>query len=261
MSLSPTHRPTDTDTDTDAPTQYLSIRLTCPHNDWQQIESIILEGIDHYVAYPHIGQSEGGNPHWHIFVPAKNPREGDRIRNRIKRLYGNGNAVFSLKFMSNGLLLGLQYGGREKTRPMVGLTMQRWVDLAPEWVPKSELVTTKALKERLGSPTLTLGNLVKQALKFTREHYPECSSLTNCLSRMCEPGGWMPSRDLVTNGIHMTYHQMYLEGLGKKKKIHNWMLPHELSEKKKEWADRPVYDTDAILVPDPCIIQSGSLTI
>lgn len=255
MSLSPTHRPTDTD-DT-PPTHYLSIRLTCPHDEWARIEQTILEGIDHYVAYPHIGKSEGGNPHWHIFIPAGAAREGDRIRNRIKREYGTGNAVFSIKYMSNGLLHGLQYGGREKTQPMVGRSMQRWVDQAPAWVEGGRPVV-KTPKEKLGSPVLTLSNVLKQALKFARARSLDCN-LTEILYLMVQDG-WVPSRDILTKGIPRPIHDEYLMCLGRKARApHQWMFLTDPTEEQLRWRERP--DTTPGIFHDPGIIQTGTLTI
>lgn len=243
MSLSPTHQPTNHQ----PPTDYISIRLTVPHDEWARIHRSILHDTDDYVAYPHSGKTNE-NPHWHIFIGASNLRDAERYRKRVKTEFGSGNAVFSLKFLHNGVLSAVQYGSREKTKPMVSGAGSEWVSSAPSWVSRSELVS-KPSKERLGDPTLTLSNLLRQSVKFAREHMPESRSLQNVLSRMVNQHNWVPSRELIRNGVPRDFHLMFIHRMQNTSQEYQWMRPHVPTEDQLRWRERP--DDTPLIVPDP----------
>jgi len=253
MSLSPTHQPTNQQ----PPTDYISIRLTTPHNEWARIHRSILHDTDHYVAYPHSGKTNE-NPHWHLFIGANNLRDAERYRKRVKTEFGTGNANFSLKFLHNGMLSAIQYGSREKTQPMVGGAGTQWVASAPAWVPRTELVS-KPSKERLGDPTLTLSNVVKQAVKYAREHLPKATNLQSVLSHMVNDSCWIPSRELLRNGVPREFHLMFTHRMLYSRQDYDWMLPHDPSPEKLRWLDVP--DRNPVCVADPGTIQSGLLSI
>lgn len=246
---SPTNQP--------PPTDYLSVRITLPHDVWYTIVSSILFDSDVYIAYPHVG-TVTQKPHWHILIPTISStatKDGERYRKRVKSAKLCGNESFSIKKQSNGILCGIQYCSREHTRPMVaGPDTQHWIDIAPSWVDRDQSVmATKPVKERLGSPTLTLSNVVKQCLKYSRQHpdrhHVETANMTEILHLMVQDG-WTPSRDILTKGIPRALHDEYLMCISRKPRApHLWMYPTDPTEDQLRWRERP--DITPMLVLDP----------
>jgi len=259
MSLSPTHQPTNRHQPTHVPTapsEYISVRLTVDHNEWPRIVSSVLYDTDGYIAYPHLGK-DLTNPHWHILIESGHPRDGERYRKRIKSSFGAGNSTFSLKRLTNGLLAGIQYCSREHTRPMVaGPHMQSWIDLAPAWTDKvSTQLATKPAKERLGDATLTLTNVVKQAVKYANRFDLDCN-LTNVLHRMAADG-WVPSRDIMCKGLPRAVHDEYDYRMSRRARApHLWMYPTDPTEDQLRWRERA--DTTPAIIPDPGLIPTSN---
>lgn len=250
MSLSPNHQ-----TNKQAPSEYLSIRLTTSHDEWPRILSSVLHDVYTYVAYPHTGKT-AENPHWHILIVPDHIRDGERLRHRIKSTFGGGNKSFSFKKLTNGLLAGIQYCSRESTRPMVaGPDMQHWIDLAPAWETDKSKLVSKPSKERLADPSLTLTNVVKQAVKYARQHSLTCN-LTEVLFRMASDD-WVPSRDLLKNGLPRPIHDEFAYRMTlRERKPHLWMYPTDPTEDQIRWRERP--DDRYVIVPPPPATTSNT---
>jgi hypothetical protein len=105
------------------------------------------------------------------------------------------------------------------------------------------------IKERLGDPVLTYSNLVKQAIKFRNEHMADCNSLQNVLSRMVHQSSWIPSRELLRNGVPRELHEIFLDRVTKRQRDYDWMKPHVPSDDKQKWLDR--VDHEPIICRDP----------
>ena len=103
----------------------------------------------------------------------------------------------------------------------------------------------KVFKEKLTDPTLTHSNVLKQAVKFQKEHMASEHSLQNVLSRMVHQSNWVPSRDLLRNGIPREFHEMFMDRVTKKQRVYAWMAPHVPSDDKAKWLDRP--DSEPII--------------
>lgn len=260
-SVSPTNPPTNQPppTNSDPPSEYISIRITLGHHEWARIVSSVLFDCDKYIAYPHTGKS-GENPHWHILILTTHIRDGERYRKRIKSSIGTGNESYSIKRLQNGLLSGIQYCSRESSRPMVaGSDMQHWVNIAPAWVDRTQpKLVSKPSKERLGDPTLTLTNVVKQAVKYANHNDLDCN-LTNVLHHMASHG-WVPSRDIIAKGLPRAVHDEFDYRMSRRVRApHLWMYPTDPTPEQLRWREEP--DTSAGIFHDPGLIQTGTLTI
>lgn len=215
-------------------TNYISIRVTCAHNEWGKIVSCVLHDRA-YIAYPHTGKG-GTNPHYHCFVPSDNlDRDAECLRNRVKRAFGGGNKTFSVCKKSNGIEHAVQYGSREGTVPIVSDSdMQGVVDGSPAWVEPQVIQTGQTmlpLYEGQKKPKpesdwqLTYANLVPTCIKHARAKGLTCS-LTECVQDLLDNTKWRPSFHMVKNGVPDFYHRDYEFRSGKRhKSCLDWMVP------------------------------------
>lgn len=214
-------------------TDYISIRITVPHNEFDKIKSSVLFDRS-YIAYPHTGKA-GTNPHYHCFVPSDNlARDAECLRNRIKRAFGAGNQTFSVVKKSNGIEQAVQYGRREGTMPIVSDEyMQGVVDASPAWVEPVNYVQTMIPEEedvrkkprKLNDWQLTYANLVPQAV-----HHARVKSLTGGLKSVVEDmigtTKWVPSPYMAKNGVPEFYENLYEYRTGKRARVDmSWWTP------------------------------------
>lgn len=211
-------------------TNYISIRVTCPHDEWSKIVSCVLHDRA-YIAYPHTGKG-GTNPHYHCFVPSDNvDRDAECLRNRVKRAFGGGNKTFSVCKKSNGIEHAVQYGSREGTVPIVSdSNMQGVVDGSPAWVePAVTGQTMLPLYEGEKKPRpdcdwqLTYANLVPTAIKHARQN-GLTSDLKETVKHLIANTKWRPSFHMVKNGVPPHYYLDYEFRTGKRKEPDmDWM--------------------------------------
>lgn len=83
------------------------------------------------------------------------------------------------------------------------------IEYAP-WIPKEQFRASKKPRvEKLGSPTLTESNVVKQALKYRDEYLPGVTELKPVLLHMCFEGPWTICRSL-RQGVSAFHHQQFM---------------------------------------------------
>lgn len=125
-------QPTNQPTGNQPPKTYISLRVTCPHDDWSKIECVVNDA-HWYISYPHLG-SHGNNPHFHVLLPGSDKRDAEKLRNRLKKSGYSGNKQFSIKYCENGLSQGIQYCSREQTTPQTRGDVSEWIAGAPRWL-------------------------------------------------------------------------------------------------------------------------------
>lgn len=218
--LTVTNRPTNQQ----FPVNYLSLRINLKHDQYDEVlvKSVLCD-VDDYIAYPHNGK-QGNNPHFHVFIPCDDRKQSERFRNRIKR-HVTGNRGYSIKFLTNGLDKGIQYGSREKTVAFVSNDdMRTLVDAAPPWV---EMVQSR-LEDHLDRPTRTIeskmrswqlnySNIVKQTVLHAQNTRQTHLSMRDIVRHMQYHGNWLVSKEIVRGGVPPFYEQMYELQLGKRK--------------------------------------------
>jgi len=186
----------DSDTPTGQPTNqlpnlqnYVSFRITTPHERWDELEEKILIGFDWYIGYPHIGKN-GNNEHFHVAVPGL-AVDAERIRKRIKTGGFHGNKCFSVKCYQSSILSYIQYASREETAPIIRGPVQHWIDAAPRWVQANLLDNLNpdraAAKVRKGAIMLTSARMLYQIFKWRKDRKRfELRKIEDCLMYMLE---------------------------------------------------------------------------
>lgn len=235
-------RPTSTSTSESGDIeQYLSYRVTLGIERYGEVERLISKHCGEYLIYPHIGDSDIPNPHYHILIPTKDPKLSDRIKVAFSREFDQkGNGFHSSKYHTNGLLSGVSYCIHDKTSTP-RFKGEYWEALLRNATPfvKSERAPTVVKRVRLGEGVLTLGNLLKQASIYRDKHSITSRSLYYIIDRMTNDC-WVPSRDLVTNGVPEEFYELW-DSRTKPNNNNNarkdWAMPHVRSERKKEWTD------------------------
>ena len=117
------------------PDEYLSVRITAPHDEWDKICTGGRFSESWYISWAEHGKS-GSNPHFHVLLPGSGVNDAERVRKRLKTAGYSGNQHISVKLNKNGILQGLQYCGKEGSPFAIGgdkAIVQSWIDAAPKW--------------------------------------------------------------------------------------------------------------------------------
>jgi len=265
MSHSPTHRPTD------RPDPYYQYRLTVPHSESNAVGSLFARySGDFAYCMHHPDDLEDGckQEHFHAVFRDFTTKTVDSFRKAVSKHFGRaGNGLHAGKMQDNHVSKAIGYFKHDPDAQIVHSGQPYWteyVDTEPAFVKSAG--PRKLFKESMSHPVLTYSNVLKQALKYRSEHCPTVRTLTEVVERMVNEHNWFPSRELLTNGIPTETHERFSDMVTcKRTKLAFW-LPHERSEKKLEWADRPsagIYPSGVLssgtcgqIIPDPSLIPS-----
>lgn len=224
---------------------YLTVRVTLDHDQYDQLEQITKRYTDNYIIFAHVGDSTVPNPHFHIIIPTTDLKLLDRFVYQLKSKFNKkGNGFYSAKYLHNGVLSAIGYGkhGLLPDYPprFAGADYEAMLRLAVTYVkpvnsysPKGAPVP-KVYKERMGEHVLTLGNLLKQAHKHANGE----NRLKRIIDRMVDSEGFIPSRDLVTNGVPEEFYEIWERRVNKNYVTMHWSSPHARSEDKQKWSDK-----------------------
>ena len=193
----------DTDTNTeihdDYPVHYVSIRVTCPPEDWPALEAIVSKGTEWHLAYPHTGKT-GLNPHFHIAIPGAK-KDCMRVRAALNRSGYTHNKMISLKLMDNGLDKFIQYASKENTAPLYvqsHINMRRWIESSPKWSNanlRANLNPDSALGRRKREDPegicITQSNFLRLCLAYHQEHDLKDNRLPQTLVHMFGNGYYL----------------------------------------------------------------------
>lgn len=243
MSLPPELRPTDKSDMTGDDIEYLSYRVTLSLDQHVRIEETLSRYCTEYLIYPHKGDQDIPNPHFHILIPTTDSKLSDRIKVGFSREFARkGNGFHSAKYHSNGLLSGISYciHDRSGTPTYKGDYWSSLLESATPFV-KTERVKPSVKRERLSDYVLTLSNVLKQAAKYRETHSIVSRSLYFIMDTMLKDG-WIPSRDILSKGIPEELYEIWdvrtKPNSNNNAKLH-FLMPHPRSEKSKEWNGYP----------------------
>lgn len=253
----------DLELSTDRP-PYYSYRVTLAHSFESDVVQVLRKYSDDWCGVKHNPDADDHNPHFHFVIMDFDTKKVDAFKKAMCLKFSQkGNGFHAGKFRTNDVMEALTYFSHD---PVGYLhfphdSWQKRIIDAPKWQPHgpASRASNKRPRERLGDPTLTYSNLVKQAVLYRTNHAMDTCSLECVLDRMVSKGGWIPSRDLVTNGVPEDLHAIFASRVNGHAYKGSWSRPHEPSDRKKEWLDRPVSDARARLYHDPSLIQHGTV--
>lgn len=124
------------------PEQYFSVRITIDHDKFSVIEKNVIYDYDWYICYPHTG-NETEKQHFHCLLPGHGKAAEQRIRDRVARHIGVGNAVYCLKHFENGVVEGIGYCLHERGEPFTRGDVQSWIAAAVPKVKESDVPVKK----------------------------------------------------------------------------------------------------------------------
>ena len=182
----------------------MSIRITIPHNVFQPLFDVCFFDTEWYISFPHLGKN-GNNPHFHVLMPAISAKAVGPIRQRIQRAGYSGNKQFSIKFMQNGLQLGIQYCSREGIMPShSGPTCQKWIDGSPAWLNCNlkENFNKRARQDLENGIKLTIVNHLRLAWKYRVQHdkLSNVNDLPTVIMHMLDDGFYIDPAWLSKSG-------------------------------------------------------------
>ena len=222
---------------------YISVRVTLPHKDVDQVVKVA-SGYN-YCIYLHKAGTD--NEHFHVCFPGGQP---DAIRQRFKRAWPDrgGNGFICVKSFQNGLYNFVRYGHHEGAEPI--FKEESWKSIIEEGLSygvykkrdkEEQSGTVKKVRERLSNPQLTRSNLLRQAVKYAREHNTGTLDLGSVLKRMVNDG-WDPDHGLWLHGATSDQYDIFAARMtGKSIEEQDWMKPHKRPDRT---GDVPEIDTD-----------------
>jgi hypothetical protein len=246
----------DQQTNQPTSTNYISVRITVPHSDVEQVVKLCSDY--NYCIYMHKAGTD--NEHFHVCFPDGKP---EAIRQRLKRTWPDrgGNKFCSVKSYANGLRSFVFYCHHEGANPVFkDQVWQGYVDeVIKDGAYKKHDKTQstgvdRKVRERLSNPQLTMSNLLRQSLKWARENDTGARDLGSVLKRMVNHG-WDPDYGLLSKGVPSEYYDIFAARMqGKSIEEQDWMKPHK---RKERLGDVPEIDTDyqftkrSLMIPRP----------
>lgn len=241
-------QPTTTPTEDIEKIKYLSYRLTLGIEHYDRVEEIVGQYCGDYLIYPHCGDNDIPNPHYHIIIPTEDPKLSDRLKMVFCREYNQkGNGFHSGKYHTNGLLSAVSYCIHDKTYTpkFKGAHWESLLRTATPFVKNERApvaTPVRAGRVRLGEPVLTITNLLKQAAIYRERKGIESRSLYFILYTMVNDG-WACSRDILLKGVPEALYDNWdtrtkPNNNNKAPLFH--LMPHARPEEIKRWNGDPL---------------------
>lgn len=232
--------------------KYYAYRLTVPHSEWESVREILTRYSQDWVGCMHFPDDyESGcmSEHFHFAFRDFDKNKVDAFKKANVAFFGRGgNGLHAGSWRDNAIDKAVGYMKHDEHATFYHSGQDYWDEIIASAEPFVKGAGGKMvkIKEKLSSPMLTYSNVIKQALKYRTEHAMfDTDSLQNVLSRMVNAGTWIPSRELLRNGVPRELHEMFKDRVNGTTREYNWMKPHVPSEDKLKWLDRP--DTTPIV--------------
>lgn len=162
-----------------------------------------------------------GVRHFHVIVAGDDMF--DTIRKRIQRLKLKSSDNWS-KRNSGTFLGGVAYTvkcGDYYTRK----GFHNYVDMASEWVFHSDFVEDVDKKDTDKDWMLTWNNLLTVAMNWRNKKDLKTNNLSDVLAHLSEHSKWIPSPQMLKNGLDPWYHKMFEYRCTKTGKPPPWWEP------------------------------------
>jgi len=195
------------------PVSYLSLRVTRPHSDWDQIVTTLHDC--EWLAWPHSGKGND-NPHYHIIIPSSDPKAVERHRKRIKTLFKDGgNGLVSCKLLTNGVHSAITYCAKEGTKALHSHAHHAaWIESAPVWVDSSKNIGASLLKRPIRELNpehfrqISYRNLEKSTLLYRQRHGIKSKRLEDVLAAM-HKDNYRLDVSVLRNGIPSIFYDQF----------------------------------------------------
>lgn len=224
----------------DRPDPYYQYRLTVPHDQLAQVLSLVSSKSSDWALCLHQPDSEDKLEHYHVVMRDFCTKKIDAFKKQVVKFYSRqGNGLHAGKIQTNHISKAIGYFKHDEHATFHHSGQSYWDEY---WETEPAFVKSaapKLFKESMSYPVLTYANVLKQAHKYQKEHCPTVRELSCVVEKMVNEHNWWPSRELLTNGIPAETHQRFHDMVSTKRTRLQFWVPHERSEKKLEWVDRP----------------------
>lgn len=226
------------------PTPYYQYRLTRAHTTRDQFQALVEQYSKDWCFCLHNADEQEENckkEHFHAVFRDFEKKDVDKFRLAMKTHFEcRGNADHAGKMQHNHISQAIGYFKHDPDVEIVHSGQSHWINFienVPAFIKKDQ-GRPVFKRERLSHPVLTYSNVLKQALAYHKEHAMRTVLLSDVVEEMVNTDNWWPSRELLTNGIPTETHQRFSDMVQNKRTKLSFWLPHERSEKKREWQDR-----------------------
>lgn len=227
---------------------YLSYRVTLSHINVDKVKELVCKYAREYLIWPHRGDSEIPNPHFHIIIPTEDPKLADRLCKAFRTEFKlKGNGFHHCKWRDNAVHSAIAYCKHDTSGDPI-YEGDYWAKLLVDTRSIADQLGDKkpVKRERLGEPVLTLSNILKQAAKYRKDKKIESRSLY-CILHMMSLDGWSFSRDIYTKGVPEELYEQWALRLSENgfKDIYTtaklqFLMPHKRSVDADKWRDVPI---------------------
>lgn len=196
-------------------TDYLSVRLSVPHTQINDVKQWLLHDVDEWCIYKHGGGDSDVREHLHICIPGL----GDKYRKRCRDRLGGGNKNFSVKQFHNGYSGFVFYCAHEASEPIY--EGEIWKDIIVNQMKsgvfkKRGLVQSAIVDDRRDKDwQLMHCNFVRQAVYYAKRNMPNERSLKLVVKDMLKRTKWAISASLrksfLSDGSIAEYYQSDFE--------------------------------------------------
>lgn len=211
--MPPTNHPTNQPTTppTELPDDYISMRVTVPHERIKEVVNVVCQDTPQFIVYPHVG-SNGNNPHVHICIPgAHTSKDIERYRKRCYK-FARGSGKLMAKSLSNGIVSFVSYVKHETGTPILEGFDKEWFDS----IPAFQKTNIGGYMEHKSKPPrnpdtfkqITYGNMEKLCLRYRAEHGIRSTQLEDTLEAM-HKDGYRLQVSVVRQGIPSCYFEQF----------------------------------------------------
>jgi len=215
--------------------RYYGYRVTVPHADHNKIKDLFFKYSRNFLMAKHnsdVNSEDKGEhaEHYHVcFLDFKGPADVEKMKKAMAKLTGrSGNGLHMGKWYDNTVFKAIQYYKHDESVEFDwrGSEWLRIIDNSPDWEEPSRKRQKVEVKEKLSFPTATPYNIVKQALRWRREHNLNTTDLRVVCEHMTRVGNWQPCPKTMKNGLDPLHFQLF-EYHAKEKvgKCPNWWDP------------------------------------
>jgi len=196
------------DIPTTVPTDYVAYRVT---SDNDNLVFDLFKGMPCVIARE---LSEKAVKHFHVVVEGHVHYE--LVQKRLQRAKLGRAKYWSKKNHMDDFLKAISYTvkcGDYYTRQ----GFHRWVEIAPDWIPKEEFLRANEEAEaklRDGKDLskhwmFTYSNILKVAFNYRKRNELSTDKLGDVLAHMSREDKWIPSPQMVKNGLDPWFHRQF----------------------------------------------------
>lgn len=196
---------------------YWGLRVTTPHADRNKLTQVLIKYSRFWLAGMHSSHASTdtdpeAKEHFHIILPDFDDKTKDALAKALRKEFDRaGQAFYAFHKYDNTVYKAIQYIRHDPSATFFhwGSGWNKIMDDAPDWEEPVQKKPKVEVKEKLGHPTISPFNVVKQALKWRQRYNLKTTDLRVVCEHMSRVGNWQPNPYVAKYGIHKMYHDLF----------------------------------------------------